>query len=58
LAKYYFWVRLDKLSEYVDIPDELLIGLNEEQKEKLLFQEHDKWCRKQYYGDWELAKSR
>jgi uncharacterized protein YdeI (YjbR/CyaY-like superfamily) len=58
LAKYYFWVRLDKLSEYVEVPDELLECLDEKQKEKVLFQEHNKWCRKQYCGDWELVKSR
>lgn len=56
MAKYYFWINLDKKAEYVEIPDELLDDLDEEQKENILLREHDKWCRNRYYGDWKLIK--
>lgn len=57
MAKFEFWASLSpkggKYFNLVEIPDEKFEGLNEQQKESLLVNEHTKWILNNAYGGWE-----
>ncbi|MNW44596.1 hypothetical protein D3C74_218340 [compost metagenome] len=56
MAKFKFWVEIDKLNDVVEIPDSDLDGLSDEEREKVILKHHVKWVDRNLYGDWTEIK--
>lgn len=53
MAQFEFWANLDKKNDVIEIPDEVLEGLEGEALQDKILEYHIKWANKQIYGGWE-----
>lgn len=56
MAKYRFFAGIIHHNNVIEIPDEKLEGLSEEEKNDVILEYHDKWAKRNIYGEWEEVK--